>query len=350
LAHLANPLDMAGITADHFLQTSRLADHYDAAEVILISFADPVVGGVEVIKTLAAESKASIAVSYMGGGEEEIKGSLEIQKLGVPVFPSPERAIKGIAAAVNYVNFSKDEKMAPHKTALKDTAKQDAENEGKRFILEPEGIKCLRQYKIPYPDYGLAHSPEEAAEIADRLGYPIVLKVVSPDVVHKTDVQGVAIGLKDSDEVAKNFNKICGGVKRVVAGASIDCVLVCKQAPAGLDVIVGTLDDVVFGPTIMFGLGGIFTEVLGDVAFRIAPLRRFDAVEMVREIKGFQLMQGVRGKSGYDTDRLVELLMSVSRMIIEKPQITELDLNPVRLFKDGIMALDVRVFEREVLD
>jgi len=347
LAHISNPLDLAGITADHFLQASRLVDHHDAADIILISFADPVVGGIKVIKTLKTDIKASLAVSYMGGGEEEIKGGLEIQKIGVPVFPTPERAIRGIAAAVQYARYLQTKKQGPSEIFSTDKEKWDYADKDQRFILEPEAIGYLSDYYIPYPDHGVAHSTEEAVEIADRLGYPVVIKVVSPDTPHKTDVKGVVVGLQSSDEVKDCFNQIHEDVKRAVPSASIEGILVCKQAPEGLDVIVGALYDPIFGPITMFGLGGIFTEVLRDVIFRVAPLRRHDAEEMVSEIKGYPLLKGVRGQPKYDTERLIELLMSISRMAIDRPEIKELDLNPVRLFENGLMALDIRLLKRE---
>jgi acyl-CoA synthetase (NDP forming) len=136
-------------------------------------------------------------------------------------------------------------------------------------------------------------------------------------------------------------------VQKAVPNPPIEGVLVCQQAPAGLEVIVGAIDDPVFGATIMFGLGGIFAEVFRDVAFRIAPLERIDAEEMIREIRGYPVLTGTRGQSARDIDRLIDLLMAVSRLVTEKPDTKELDLNPVRLFERGLMALDVRMIEKE---
>ena len=216
-----------------------------------------------------------------------------------------------------------------------------------RVLLEPEAVSLLKDYGIPYPDHAVAHNAEEAAEIAARLGYPVVLKVVSPDAPHKSDVGGVAVGLDDGSQVADAYDRIAATVREHVPGADIQGIMVSKQAPAGLEVIVGALHDKMFGPTVMFGLGGIFTEVLKDVTFRVVPLANRDAQEMVREIRGWPLLEGVRGQSGYDVEALVKLLLTVSRMVTEKPEIEELDLNPVRLFERGLMALDVRVLRRD---
>ncbi|MCK4451217.1 MAG: acetate--CoA ligase family protein, partial [Anaerolineae bacterium] len=188
-------------------------------------------------------------------------------------------------------------------------------------------------------------SAEEAVDIAARLGYPVVLKIVSPDVIHKSDVGGVVVGIGDGSAVVKTYDRIVTTVREHVPDADIQGILVSKQAPDGLEVIVGALDDAMFGPTVMFGLGGIFTEVLKDVTFRVAPLERRDAREMMREIRGFRLLEGARGQARYDTEALVELLLAVSRMVTDRPEIKELDLNPVRLFEQGLMPLDVRILK-----
>jgi len=216
-----------------------------------------------------------------------------------------------------------------------------------RLVLEPDAIRVLEQYNIPYPEHGLARSPEEAARIAGELGYPVVLKVVSPDVVHKSDAGGVVVGVGDGKEVRTAYERILDGVQAAVPKVGIAGELVCKQAPDGLEVIVGALDDATFGPTVMFGLGGIFVEALKDVSFRIAPLERRDAEEMVAEIKGYSLLMGARGQAGCDVSAVTDLLMAVSQMVTDHPEIKELDLNPVRVYEKGLMVLDARMMERK---
>ena len=215
-----------------------------------------------------------------------------------------------------------------------------------KLVLEPKAIEYLEQYKIPYPNHGLAQSAENAVEIANRIGYPVVLKIVSPAVIHKSDAGGVAVDLENADEVKYSFQDIVDRIKQATDGATIEGVLVCQQASDGLEAIVGALEDPVFGATIMFGLGGVFAEVLKDVAFRIAPLERIDAQEMVSEIKGYPVLIGARGQPACDVDQLIDLLMAVSRLVTENPNIKELDLNPVRLYERGLMVLDVRVIEK----
>ncbi len=215
------------------------------------------------------------------------------------------------------------------------------------MITEPEAIALLREYRIPYPDYAIARDAQQAVEIAEGLGYPVVLKIVSSDVIHKSEAGGVAIGLEDGTAVRQAFGQILASVQGRHPGTSLQQMLVCRQAPAGLEAIVGALHDAMFGPALMFGLGGIFTEVLRDVTFRILPIRRHDAEEMIREIRGYPLLAGTRGQAGCDLHALADLLLSVSRMVSERPEIEELDLNPVRLYKEGLMALDVRIMTRE---
>lgn len=211
------------------------------------------------------------------------------------------------------------------------------------LLLEPQAIQILNQYNIRYPDHGLAHDAEEAVQIAERLGYPVVLKIVSPDAPHKSDVGGVVVGLEDAAAVRQGFNQVLERVQAHLPGARIEGVLVCRQAPAGLEVIVGALDDVTFGPTVMFGLGGIFAEVLKDVSFRIAPLERRDAKEMLRETRGYPLLTGARSQAPLDVEALIDLLLRVSQLVTDRGDIKELDLNPVRVFERGLLVLDARL-------
>lgn len=211
------------------------------------------------------------------------------------------------------------------------------------FLLEPDAVKLLEKYNVPYPEHALAISAEQAVECASLLGYPVVLKVVSPEVIHKSDVGGVLAGLADASQVREGFQRILASVGSHLPAANIEAVLVCKQAPPGLEVIVGALQDPCFGPTVMFGLGGIFAEVLRDVVFRLAPLRRLDALEMIHEVKGYPLIAGLRGQKPSDEDSLVALLLAVSKVASEHPEIKELDLNPVRLYEHSLLVLDARV-------
>lgn len=216
----------------------------------------------------------------------------------------------------------------------------------KQLLLEYDAASLLEEYGIPYPEYGFAKTAESASQIANRIGYPVVLKVVSPHILHKSDVGGVITDLQDESELRNAYKTIIDSARSLRSDAEIKGVLVCKQAGEGLEVIVGSVVDPMFGPALMFGLGGIFTEILDDVTFRIIPINKQQADEMISEIRGFPVLKGIRGEAGYDINALSSLLLAVSRMIEENPDIEELDLNPVRLFHYGVQVLDVRILRK----
>lgn len=162
------------------------------------------------------------------------------------------------------------------------------------MMLEHEAVELLQEFDVPYPDRALARDAEEAARIADLLGYPVVLKIVSPQVIHKSDVGGVRVGLTDAEGVRQAFQDILDRVRRQVPDCQVKGVLVCRLAPPGVEMIVGALQDPTFGPVLMCGLGGLFTEVLRDVAFRVVPLQRRDAADMLRQLRGWPLLNGIR--------------------------------------------------------
>lgn len=348
LAIFKNPVDLVGNTAEHFKKVALVADKYNVADIILLDYGDPVIGGVEVAKYLAENIKASLAVTYFAGGEEERRGRIKMQESGIPVFHTPERAMRGIGAAVWWANYQRTREQKLRQNHIEDNKAPSLGALGQKgfFVLEPDAVELLKDYNIPYPRHELAHDAHEAVSIADRLGYPVVLKVVSPDVLHKSDAGGVMVGLENPAQVKTGYTKVIDRVQRAVPNANIKDMLVCKQVENGIEAIVGALNDPVFGPTVMFGLGGVFTEVLHDVAFRIAPIDRLDAEEMIKEIQGYPVLAGVRGHSKCDVGQLVNLLLAISKLVTEKVDIKELDLNPVRLFADGLMVLDVRMVKK----
>jgi acyl-CoA synthetase (NDP forming) len=215
----------------------------------------------------------------------------------------------------------------------------------KRFLLEPEAISLLTSYGISYPEHGVANSVEEAVDIAERIGYPVVLKVVSSQIIHKSDVGGVVTGIKDEKELCCAYQKMLKAISNYDLRLQIEGVLVCRQAEPGWEFVVGGMQDEIFGPTIMFGLGGIYIEVFKDVSFRVCPITKKDAWEMVKEIKGYEILKGVRGKSALDLEAVIELLIKTSSMLVNNRYIKELDLNPVRVYEKGAMVLDARIMK-----
>jgi len=218
-----------------------------------------------------------------------------------------------------------------------------AKKEGRNLLTEVEAKDLLKEAGIGVVDTRLATSREEAVSTSQELGFPVVLKIASSDVVHKSDAGGVKLDLKTAKQVGKAYDDILKGIKKEYPQAKIDGVSVQKMARPGVEVIIGMSKDAQFGPVIMFGLGGILVEILKDVSFRIVPLVRRDAAEMVREIKGYPLLEGYRGQEPVDVSNLEELLLKVSDFVEKNPDIGELDLNPVFAYKDGAVAVDARV-------
>ena len=218
-----------------------------------------------------------------------------------------------------------------------------AKKEGRKALLEPEAKIICTEYGIPVTKFKVASNQKEAAKYADEIGYPVVLKIVSPDIIHKSEAGGVIVNLKTPAEVIAGYNKILENVKKYKADAKIVGVLVQEMAPNSTEVIVGAIKDPQFGQTVMFGLGGIFVEVLKDVNFRIAPLNTDDAKEMITELKAYPLLKGFRNTPPADIDALVGILCSTSRLVMENPEIKELDLNPVLAYPKGAKTVDARI-------
>jgi acyl-CoA synthetase (NDP forming) len=218
-----------------------------------------------------------------------------------------------------------------------------AKNEGRTVLTEIESKQILEEAGIPTSTARLARTAEEAAKAAAEFGYPVVLKVVSPDVTHKSDVGGVKLGLDSPEAVASAFKEITNAVKERQPDARMEGVAVQSMARPGIEVIIGMSKDPQFGPVLMFGLGGILVEVLKDVAFRIVPLEPRDARQMVREIKGFPVLEGFRGQEPADVEAIEKLLLKVSAFVEAHPEIEELDLNPVFAYSDGALAVDARI-------
>ena len=220
---------------------------------------------------------------------------------------------------------------------------ESARSQGRTVLTEIESKQILAEAGIPVAVAQLAKSADDAAQLAEKAGFPAVLKIVSPEITHKSDIGGVKVGLASAAEVRQAFDDIIAAAKKAEPKARIDGVAVQKMAPAGTEVIVGMSKDPQFGPVLMFGLGGIFVEVLKDVAFRIVPLEPRDARQMVREIKGFPVLEGVRGQPAADLAAIEKLILKLSEFVEAHPEIEELDLNPVFAFADGCIAVDARI-------
>ncbi len=215
--------------------------------------------------------------------------------------------------------------------------------DGRIFLPEYESKIILKKFGIPVVETRLAKDREEALSISKRVGFPVVLKIASPDIIHKSESGGVKLGLKNPEDVKKAYNEMMRNIRRQYPKAYLQGVTVQKMAKPGVEVIVGISKDPQFGPVIMFGLGGIFVEVLKDVSFRIIPIDRKDALEMIQEIKGYPLLQGYRDKEPVKISNLVNLLLKISKVVERNLGIEELELNPVIAYKESLTAVDARM-------
>jgi acetyltransferase len=352
-ASAANPVDVLG---------DALADRYEHAIQLVLD--DPGVDGVIVIVTPQAmtqiEETARVTGEIARGagkpvlgcfmGQERIEAGVKVlRQYDVPNYPFPERAASAMATLADFreekerpiydpVHFEVDEGAVRE---VFDTARE----EGRVSIGEAEARAILEAYNFAIPPSDLAETPEEAIEIADEMGYPVVLKIASPDILHKTDVGGVKLNLNSPDDVRDAFDLMVYRASRYVPGARIWGCLVQKMAPEGREVLIGMSRDPQFGPLVAFGLGGIYVEALKDVVFRVAPFSRQAAEEMIREIRSYPLLEGVRGEPPADHEAMVDALCRVSQLVTDFPEIVELDINPMLVFEEGRggMALDMRL-------
>jgi acetyltransferase len=352
-ASVANPVDVLG---------DALADRYERAVEQIIG--DPNVDGVMVILTPQAmteidQTARAIGTAAQGSGkpvfacfmgEDRVGSGIEILRgYGVPNYAFPERAASAFAAMRDYRREQEREiylpppcvECIPHVKELFDRVRA----EGRVSIGDLEAWTVLEAYGFRVPKSRLARTPEEAIAIAEEIGYPVVLKIASPDILHKTDVGGVRVGLATADQVRDAFDLMVYRAGRYVPGATIWGCQVQEMAPKGREVLLGMSRDPQFGPLVAFGLGGIYVEALKDVSFRVAPFSHEEADAMIREIRSYPLLEGVRGEAPADQEAMVDALMRISRLVTDFPEIVELDVNPLMVFDEGrgAMAIDMRL-------
>ncbi len=280
--------------------------------------------------------ETGMPVALCAYGEGGIAREL-IGQVSIPIFMDMEKAVCALAASRDWHR---------RRAALSVLAGDPSERPGPARPLSldaPDGALALcREYGIPVAPWAVAEDPDGAAEAAEGLGYPVVLKALSAHVVHKSDVGGVALGLPDREAVRREAEAMRARVLARVPEAHDLRFLVQRMVEGGVEVILGGKQDPSFGPVVMFGLGGVFVEIFGDVAFRVAPLTRADAEEMIEEIRGRALLQGARGRLPADREALVEALLAFSHLLVENPALTEIEINPLLALPGGVVAVDAR--------
>jgi acetate---CoA ligase (ADP-forming) subunit beta len=218
-----------------------------------------------------------------------------------------------------------------------------AKKVGRKALLETEAKTICTDYNLPVTKFMIAKNETDVGLFAEKIGYPIVLKIISPDIIHKTEAGGVLVNLKNTVEVMAGYREILENARKYKSNAEVVGILVQEMAPQSTEVIVGALKDPQFGQTIMFGLGGIFVELLKDVSFRVAPLTSGDAQEMITQLKAFPLLKGYRNTPPADIDALIRIICSTSRLVMENPDIKELDLNPIMAYSKSAKIVDARI-------
>jgi len=219
--------------------------------------------------------------------------------------------------------------------------------ENRKSLLEPEAGEICRAYGMPTPDFIVARNASEAVDAAEKVVFPVALKIMSLDILHKTEAGGVLLDLRSRDQVQRGYQQIMDNTKAYNGNARIEGVIVQHMAPKGLEVIVGGVRDSQFGPTILFGLGGIFVEVLKDVTFRVAPLEELDSREMIREIRAYPVLKGIRGLPAADEKAIVKIIQGTSRLMLENSCVGQIDLNPVMVYGAGANIVDARIILTE---
>ncbi len=212
------------------------------------------------------------------------------------------------------------------------------------WMLEPEAKELCRAYGLPVGEWRVAKNETEALSFSAELGFPLAMKIVSSDIVHKSDVGGVILGIESQEKVRDAFGSIQSVAEKT--GSRFEGALMEKMARPGIETIIGAKRDPQFGPVIMFGVGGIFVEIFKDVSFRVAPIERADAMEMINELKALPLLRGARGRKPVDLDSLADSLMKVSRLMVDNEGVSEIDLNPTLGYEDGCKVLDARIILR----
>jgi 4-hydroxybutyrate---CoA ligase (ADP-forming) len=305
----------------------------------------------ELAKTIIKTSKDSgkTMLAALMGLAEGIENKQILSDGGIPHFMYAEPAIRTLEAMYRHRRWIEKEDTPPKKFEVDKTKARDVlENvikSNRMNLLEEEGYEILKAYGFSTPKKFLTTNEEEAARAAQEIGYPVVMKIVSPQIIHKSDAGGVKIGINNQQEAIKAYNEILLNVKKYKSDAEIKGVLVQEMIGSSKETILGAKRDPLFGPLIMFGLGGIYVEVLKDVIFRIAPIDEQQAKEMVESIKTIKLLKGARGEKESDIDGIVESIQRLSQLVTDFPEIEEFDMNPLLVLEkgNGVRAVDVRI-------
>ncbi len=354
-AGVYNPVDVLGdARAERFETALSLVlddEGVDSALVLLCPAATTEPERTAEVIVAAQEKFADkpIFAAYMGGPFLE-EGARMLAESGIPCYTFPERTVTALRGMVSYSQFLKQHKQK-EPIRFKDIDQNrvkailyDVLRDQRMVLLGNETAAIAEAYGIPAAPVKLAKDAAQARAIAEELGYPVVLKVASPKIMHKTDVGGVKLGLQDADEVEQGFMEILDRVQKHFPDTALYGVEIQKMMPKGKEVIVGMMDDVQFGPVLAFGMGGVYVNLIEDVSFRLArDLTVPEIKEMITETKAYTLLRGFRGENPSDIDSAVDIIARLACLTLDFPEITEVDLNPVFIYEQGASAVDVKI-------
>ncbi len=351
-----NPVDLTGgATSSHY--NSALEEALKSAQIdsVIALYGETAIFDAENLSSMILENtqrykekKKPLVFSIFGG--EKIEDCLLSMKKGeAAVYGDVYQAVSCLGSIYRYYHYLKEYSEAVDQAAIDPPAINrvidQALKEGRSFLLAHEGQAVMRAAGIPIPQTRIARSLQEAVRAAETIRFPVVMKVVSRDILHKSDAGGVALDLEDKDEVIDAYQAILRNVRAYKTDANIEGVEVSEMVEKGMETIIGARRDRTFGPLIMFGLGGIYVEVMKDVAFRALPINRKEIMAMIKEIRAYPLLLGVRGEEKKDLDGVVDTIIKVGTVLQRCERITDIEINPLMVYEHGrgVKALDVRI-------
>jgi len=351
---LRNPIDLTGDARpeQYKLVAQALVKGGLVDSLLLISLVQPPTMDVDetlrTIELIRDDSEGVPLVVVTIGAEAGARLARALEELGIPTFELPDRAARALASLFHF-RRAKDiiKSRGPALTASKEAFVraqeiiQRALSEGRGKLLEDEALELLRAYGVKVADFCVARSEEEASACAERVGPRLAMKVISPDISHKSDVGGVLVGVTP-ETAASSYRAIINNVKSRAPGARIEGILV-QRLESGYEVMVGGLNDMAFGPVMTFGAGGLLAELLRDVAMRLSPLSHEEALEMIKATKVYRLLKGFRGEVPANIDAIADIIVKVSLLLNDHNEIKELDINPILANQETATAVDARV-------
>jgi len=353
-----NPVDLTGMAGNDWYGNSvRFSYAHPWTEGLVVLYCETAITDpmqiAKSIKQAVVDSGVTnkpITVSFVGGEKSEAAMRWLVEN-GIPAYGAPDVAVDAIAslrefARMKALSSQATEPCLSYDSEMAREVIRKARANGRDALTEIEAKQVFAAYGLPVTSTELAKNEDEAVAMARKIGFPIVMKIVSPDILHKSDAGGVKVNLKDEAAIRDAFKTIMKNAKEYKANAVIDGIAIQEMAPWGTEVILGSVNDPTFGPTMMFGLGGIFVEVLKDVTFRVAPVADTQALQMLGEIRGAPILAGVRGEAPRDKQALSEVICQYSTMIIDlKDEIAESDANPVLVYENGsgVKVVDARI-------